>query len=171
IISHVKKLQAMFPYKIFLSPGMIINKSKCNICGKTYTFQKNCNHKIGEIYNGELCTRIIEDIECVEISLVENPVQKYSVAFIKDKTYNYGIIKYVISNLISPFHAWNYTLSKKLQPHSRFKNISHDEKCPCESGKIYKNCCLNKKGVLRPHYQIYYSVEPKNEFLEDLFFE
>lgn len=172
-MKHVERLQKFFPYGSFLSPTFIVNKFKCNICGKTYKLRKKCEHKVGEIYNGKMCTKswVAEDVEIPSISFVDNPVQKYRVCFIDGKDYNYSLLENISSNLESPFHGWNYEESKKLQPHSRFNTLSKDDNCPCESGKTYGECCLKKEGVLRPHFQISYSVKPKNGYFEEKYFE
>ena len=170
IKKYVERFQSVFPYNFFLSPGFIINKFKCNICGKTYKLRKKCEHKVGEIYDGKMCVKVAMDVELLHIALVENPVQKYSVFFNKgEDNYNYSLINEIISNLESPFHSWDYSVSKKLHSHTKFKHLSEQDNCPCGSGKKYKNCCLNKKGVLMPHYQISFSVKPKNK-LEEKFF-
>lgn len=167
IFEHVKKIQSVFPYNLFLSPGLIVDKFKCNICGKTYKLRKKCEHEVGEIYDGRLCVKLADGVNLLECSIVKSPVQKYSVFFNEgEDNYNYFLVYEIISNLQSPFHLWNYTISEKLQPHSNFKHLSENDYCPCGSGEKYKNCCLNKKGVLGLHYQISYSVKPKDKIEE-----
>lgn len=86
------------------------------------------------------------------------PVQRYSVPFLVDpKTkesvdhYDYSLVEYVIRGLRSPFDEWSLTKTTTRQPHRRFKHVGRNAKCPRESGRKYKSCCLREDGVLRPH--------------------
>ncbi|HBS87725.1 MAG TPA: hypothetical protein DEA97_14275 [Bacteroidales bacterium] len=64
----------LFPKQFFHSVGGIIKKNHCSICKQTF---KNCDHIKGKLYKGELCCRIITEIDLEEISLVENPANKH----------------------------------------------------------------------------------------------
>ncbi|MFK7050201.1 hypothetical protein FLACOL_00170 [Flavobacterium columnare] len=64
----------LFPHLFFQSVGGIIKKSHCSICKEK---SGKCNHIKGKLYNGELCTRIITEMELEEISLVKNPANKH----------------------------------------------------------------------------------------------
>ena len=74
-IDHLHNLEyVLFPPQGFFSPGMIIAKSKCSICGQDYG---ECDHIVGKAYMGEMCVRIIEEVkELKEISLVTDPANK-----------------------------------------------------------------------------------------------
>jgi hypothetical protein len=63
----------LFPQMTFSSVGGIIKKSECSICGADYDF---CDHIKGNFYMGELCCRIIIEMELEEVSIVENPANK-----------------------------------------------------------------------------------------------
>lgn len=64
----------LFPTLFFQSVGGIIKKSHCSICKQTTS---NCDHIKGKLYKGELCCRIITEMEIEEVSLVENPANKH----------------------------------------------------------------------------------------------
>lgn len=167
IYKHIQQYQSIFPYNVFMSPEFIITESKCSICDEIIDIRNPCGHKIGEIYNGEMCTRLIIDVKAIGMSIVTSPVQKYSVIFLNDpKTgqmvdqYDYSMVNWVIERLQSPFHNWDMEKTKIRHPHSRYDHLGPDDECPCESGEKYKDCCLNKSGVLRPHYKIIFSVDP-----------
>ena len=178
IDEYVAKWQSLFPYKYFFSPGYIKKNKKCSICGKKISFRNHCGHEPGEVYNGRMCSRIVEDAEVLEVSLVTNPTQKYSVILFSDHetgevkdNYDYRIIAYVINYLESPFHGWEYRETKKVHPHSNFKHISKDEDCPCGSKEKYEACCLKKSGVELPHYQFIFEHVPRNEFSEIIYYK
>lgn len=64
----------LFPNLYFQSVGGIIKESHCSICNQK---SGKCDHIKGKLYKGELCTRVITDIELEEVSLVENPANKH----------------------------------------------------------------------------------------------
>jgi hypothetical protein len=64
----------LFPLQIFFSPGFVIERAECSICGKEYG---ECEHIIGKAYMGKMCHRKITKIkEIEEISIVEEPANK-----------------------------------------------------------------------------------------------
>ncbi len=140
---NTKKFQSLFPYKMFISPSFIM-KIRCSVCKNLITPRNQCGHETGEIYDGEMCHGIAETIEPLEVSIVENPIQKYSVIFPEGKdSYDYGVIKYIIKKISSPWDTWDYEKSKKLVP--KYNKVGRNELCPCGSKIKYKKCCLRKK--------------------------
>jgi hypothetical protein len=63
----------LFPQMMFSSVGGIVKKSECSICGTDYD---DCDHIKGKFYMGEMCCRIISEMELEEVSMVENPANK-----------------------------------------------------------------------------------------------
>jgi hypothetical protein len=63
----------LFPQMMFSSVGGIVKKSECSICGTDYD---ECDHIKGNYYMGEMCCRIISEMELEEVSMVENPANK-----------------------------------------------------------------------------------------------
>ena len=167
ITKHVKQFQALFPYKLFLSPEFLETERVCTICDRPVSIRHPCGHKVGEIYNGEMCGRRITKVELLGFSFVKNPLQKYSVPFLVDNDteksrdhYNYALVRFVIDRLRNPFDAWDMRWTRVRHPHSRYEHVSPEEDCPCESGKPYRDCCLPESGVLRPHCEVFFSVPP-----------
>jgi len=167
--SQVSKFQSLFPYRMFLSPSLVIRKCRCSICGQEMSIRNPCGHRRGEIYDGELCTRIVEDADLLEVSLVPNPVQKYSVVFPKDSDgassdpYDYRLVEYVTRGLRVPFDAWDVEWTNIRHPHELYSHYAKGDKCPCGSGKTYESCCLQESGVLRPHARVIFSVAPPED--------
>jgi len=161
--------QSLYPYRLFVSPAFLKKKVVCSICKKNVLLRHPCGHEVGEIYDGEMCYRIVTEAEVIEISLVPDPVQKYSVCFFKDietadkkDGYEYRVLVYLIRCLVSPFDPWTFQWTKIRHPHSRYRHLDKDSPCPCESGKKYSDCCLPESGVLRPHCQFSFSRTPPN---------
>ncbi|MEM6254366.1 MAG: hypothetical protein AAF821_15725 [Cyanobacteria bacterium P01_D01_bin.156] len=167
IKQHSFRYQSLFPYKTFISPEFTVKSRTCSVCNKNSSIRHPCEHKNGEIYDGEMCYQIWSGIEYVLLALVNSPVQKFCVTFLTDSEteekidqYNYSILEYLMSCLQSPFHSWDVHWTKIRHPHSNYSHLDTDDDCPCESGESYRNCCLQKSGVLRPHCQFNLSVPP-----------
>ncbi|HVJ52429.1 MAG TPA: SEC-C domain-containing protein [Aliidongia sp.] len=143
--------QSLFPYKHFVSPGMRFKKWACSICGKQSTPIDPCGHIRNRVYDGQLCYRIIQEFEPLEVSIVTDPVQKYSVLQLD---YDYPVVQYVLDHLSGPFQPWRGEWTHKRHPHSKFADRSHDQPCPCRSGLRYRECCLPTDGVRLPHFQM-----------------
>lgn len=164
---HIPKFQALFPYKVFFSPEFV-GRTRCSICKEIIGPRKKCIHKRGEIYRGEICTGQLEQLEFLGLAMVENPVQKYSVAFIDGKDdFNYSLVQYYIECTESPFDAWGFTKTTKFFPHSHFTMISPEQKCPCDSKNTYQECCLQKDGVTMPHFQFHFTKVSQAAGLEN----
>lgn len=170
IKSHTERFQSIFPYAIFTSPGMLHLEERCSICSEVISPRNHCGHIVGEIYDGEMCGRTVTKARITEISMVTNPVQKYSVPFLRSSDtdeqvdhYNYSAVNYVIRGLRKPFHEWAVRRTHIRHPHSMYRNLGRNDPCPCESGEKYKHCCMRENGILRPHMEITFSVPPPKE--------
>lgn len=161
MLKQVPRFQDLFPYEVFFSPAYVIRGSKCSICGQPIRLRSDCGHRRGEIYNGEMCSRIITATEVLELSIVRNPVQKYSVAL--GVRYNYGPIHYVIQCLESPWHSWSCEKQEIETSEPRFAGVGRNERCPCGSKRKFKRCCLGKTRR-REHFQVQFSVPPPEGF-------
>ena len=129
IEQHVKKWQALYPYKLFLSTEETY-KEFCSVCCQEINPRKPCGHRDGEIYDGEMRMRIIKDIKFLAMALVENPARRFSVPFINDKNtgeqidqYDYKIVKYLTSILDGPFQSWNYEVTHIDRDFNYFKQL------------------------------------------------
>ena len=69
--------QLLFPKMLFQSVGGIVRKSHCSICKKDF---RDCDHEKGKLYMGELCCRVIEEMDLEEVSCVDNPASKHARA-------------------------------------------------------------------------------------------
>lgn len=166
IVTFTEQFQSLFPYKFFVSPGFIYRKKTCSVCNETISVRNPCEHVKGEIYNGEMCHHIIEEFEPLEISIVPNPVQKYSVLWLTNSDgnqtdhYDYSNVAYVAAGLRKPFDGWELHHTHVREKHELYKDIGRNDKCPCGSDKKYKRCCLKEEGVLRPHINLVFENPP-----------
>lgn len=172
IEKSVKNLQILYPYRLFGSSELIKKKKKCSVCNKEILLRNPCGHVVGEIYDGEMCHRIVTEAEVLGLSVVENPGNKYSVMFTIDpKTnekvdhYNYDSVDYLLKVIDSPYEKWNLEVMTKYHPHENYKDIGRNDKCPCNSRLKYKKCCLKEKGIKYPHYEFIVKNPIKDELL------
>lgn len=166
--------QSLYPYKVFSSPEILKKKVVCSICGATISLRQHCVHEKFGIYDGEPCYHIIEEAEILSISMVENPVQKYSVVFLagdepgkpKDH-YNYGNVRFVVDRVASPFHGWEAETTTKTLESSDIAHLVNDDPCPCVSGKVFGECCVGNAQIVVPHLQINLYVPPSQSLPEN----
>lgn len=156
----VKNLQVLYPYRLFGSSEILKKKKKCSVCDKEISIRNSCGHIVGQIYNGEMCHRIVTEAEILGISLVENPGNKYSVMFLKDEKtneqidqYNYDTIDYLFDQINTPYEIWNLEVSQRELKKEDYGNVGRNDPCTCNSGKKFKKCCMTKIGEKYPHYE------------------
>lgn len=138
----------------------------CSICGKKSTPISPCGHKPGIVYAGELCIRVIKSFEALEVSIVTNPVQKYSVLFPEGLTFDYSLVEFALSKLQGPFQEWDGNWTTKRHSHEQFLGVAPTDPCPCSSHLHYAECCLPTEGVLLPHFAM--TLEGNQPYSEDI---
>ena len=148
----IKEYEKLFPYEYFTSIEAIVKKERCSICGCTNTIRKRCEHKVGKLYMGEMCYRIIEDVEFLGIAIVKNPLEKYTVLFPQGMEYNYFMLENLMPKLETPYDRWYVDILKEKNP--IYKGIGRNDKCPCGSDKKYKKCCLGTEREYTNHHRI-----------------
>jgi hypothetical protein len=171
IEKSVKYLQVIFPYRLFISSELLKKKKKCSICNNDISIRNPCGHIVGEIYNGEMCHRIVTDVEFLGSSLVENPGNKFSVIFIIDEKtgeqtdqYSYDTVDYLFECLESPYEHWDLEVSQRVTKLEDFGSIGRNDLCSCGSGKKFKKCCFENIGKKYPHYE-FILLKPNNKTL------
>ena len=145
----ISEYQKLFPYQYFFSRENIIKREECSICGKVISLRNSCGHKPGKLYMGELCSRIVTDMELKGISIVTDPFDKYTYLQLPGKEYNYGMIEALMQELSSPYDDF-FIETVKIKK-SEYKKVQRDSLCPCGSGKKYKKCCLGTVRELMDH--------------------
>ena len=149
---HIEYWQSLFPYSVFFSPSFIVGYHTCSICDHKIRPRSRCEHKKGKLYNGEVCYHAVHDIlDVPEVSIVTNPVQKYSVALID---YDYTAVNYVAERLDDPLESWKAVKTKKSYPREKFASVKGDDLCPCQSKEKFSECCSSKDEITIPHFKI-----------------
>ena len=144
---YTRKLQKIFPYKAFTSVVLVNTKEECTICGKSMNPFNGCEHIRGKVYAGEMCYATVTEGDFCGLDFVEKPANKCSVAFEGlDIPENYSLLEYLIPKLENEYNSWDYKIETEYEPIVNSKT-GRNEKCPCKSGKKFKHCCINKKGI------------------------
>jgi hypothetical protein len=166
LLTQVERWQSLFPYKVFGSPEFVIEAARCSICQTVSSPWSGCEHVPNIVYCGEMCHRTIEGMSLKSVSIVLEPVQKFSVliAYGEDGSdpMDYSMVNWVAERIASPFDQWNVEWTTEIHPHHLFSAAPGDP-CPCGSGKYYRCCCLYTLGVRRPHAQFSFPTAPSQE--------
>lgn len=162
IEKNIIQLQKLFPYKHFFSRESTTKKWKCSICNNPITLRNSCGHEVGEIYNGEQCGQIAEDIEFHGLALVTDPFDKYTVIFPEGKEYNYFMLENLMKYWTNPYEKWE--LQTTWEVNEEYKNLSRNDYCKCDSGIKYKNCCLNTDQDRHEHHKLLFLEKDPNTF-------
>lgn len=156
VLQRILKLQQLYPYRLFTSTEIVVKECECSICGAKLTPRRHCNHQLRKVYNGEMCRHIVRKVNLLGISIVSNPEHKSSVLFAKSNDgnqtdqYDYSTVKALLTIWKDTFQHWDYSTRVSYLPKGKEK-IKPDSFCPCGSGKLYKDCCLNKPGIRHVH--------------------
>jgi hypothetical protein len=155
LVSRIAAWQELFPYGVFISPGMRVRRATCSICGAANTIDIHCGHRPGRVYAGRFCARRLEEVELREVSVVLKPVQKYSVLFADvDNPDRYTLVGSVVEMVGEPFAHWRAHWTFAYHPHRLFAHVPPSGPCPCGGGGLYETCCAPRPGVRRPHLDI-----------------
>lgn len=155
ILEHIHKLQQLFPYRSFSSTEIVVKEFECSICGAKQTPRNRCIHQVRRVYNGEMCYHIVSKAELLRVSFVTNPEHKYAVLFPSGAdgkqidNYDYSAVKGLMAIWNTPFQSWTYSV--KISYISKNGEYKPNSLCPCDSGKYYKDCCMNKQGIRHVH--------------------
>lgn len=156
---YVPRFLSILPYKWGLSPAYVKKKVTCGICGARVTLRSDCGHVAGQIYDGEMCVRRVEEAKLLHISLVESPAQRYSVIDLDPSHRGFEPARYLAQGLRSPWDGWFVEREERRAFHPLFQNIGRNDRCPCASGRKYKHCCLLSETVF-PHFEFYFERHP-----------
>lgn len=162
IEEKIKDLEKLFPYEHFLSREAVVKSWSCSICKKVITIRNRCEHKPGEIYNGELCLKVAGDIEFIGVSIVKNPFDKYTVLFPEGMEYDYGAIIELMKFWKHPYEKWKLISFREVK--KEYKEIGRNNLCPCGSQRKYKKCCLISGEDSYPHHRVLLESKNAEEF-------
>ncbi len=162
ILSHIERqcgeLEKLYPYRVFLSTGMVKEEAECSLCGKSIdSFE--CEHIAGELYRGRQAYGVVKKIRQLdEVSFVLNPADKRCTVQIVDTSEQFNGVAYLAQGIrdkvLEPL-SFNHVEFKKIRkPNDVIPVVDRNEPCPCGSGKKFKKCCINKSYIETTHVVI-----------------
>jgi hypothetical protein len=150
-------LEALYPYKIFASTGIVVDGYDCSICGNDIdSFE--CHHLQGDLYNGDIAYAIARNILDIDhISMVLNPKDKRCVVQFDSGAPQFKVIRqlsqYLCQRVISIADFRGVEIKTIKIPNKDYVEQGRNVSCHCGSGKKFKKCCMNKKYIDFTHYE------------------
>ena len=161
IQEKVNYIQKLFPYSLFFSREMVVLESHCSICEQKNSIRKSCHHIPGKLYMGKICQRIITKADLLGVSIVSNPKDKYAIAHINKKEYNYELLKYFLTNINDPYD--DFVVEESYVLKVEYQGIDDNSICPCGSKIAYKDCCKGTSSERIVHKNIILKHKPNGK--------
>lgn len=155
-------IEGLYPYTIFSSMGLIVDRYDCSICGNDIdSFE--CEHIQGNLYAGVLAYgRARNILEIDHFSLVEYPKDKRCVIQYDNSSQHFRVVAELSSkvarNQISILGLCGVTTKSLKVINQEFVATERNAPCYCGSNNKFKKCCINKKFVDFTHYE--FVVDP-----------
>lgn len=145
IVDLLTGYESLYPYNIFASTEMVITKSECSICGKPFQ-SLDCPHIKGHLYWGEIAIEKVTEIkEFQAVALVSHPLDKRCVMELSDDTRTkeekFRLLNEFLEQKIPAFQLFSIEIQKTRRQRTDIEIVKRNDKCPCGSGKKFKNCC------------------------------
>lgn len=149
------KLETLYPYKLFSSPGFIVGRFECSICGNDIDSDL-CQHMKGELYFGEVAYAVARDLKDIDhFAFVTNPTNKRLTIGCDDSHSQFNLFKDAVLHFnkrkLSPLGFSNVELYEFVRPDPEWVKLPRNSKCYCGSGNKYKKCCINNSEKKHVH--------------------
>lgn len=166
---HLRMIEKLYPYRVFSSIEMVIKFAKCSICGRSI-IDFDCEHIPGNLYWGEVAYSIVEDADLKAVALVRHPLDKRCVMEVQGdnraEEEKFKLLQYFVKNNQEPLRMFYINEIPRLYFNEQYLTYKRNDKCPCGSGKKFKNCCGESKYKEGIHYEIVFNNSPINLFIE-----
>lgn len=158
-------LEKTYPYKVFASMGCIAGRIECSICGNDID-SLECPHRRGYLYAGKMAYGIVKEIKTIDhVALTEHPEDKRCIMKVEGRNYSFPAVDWLAQNLsrrncvVSDFSHVEMSERRKRNP--EVIHQKRNEKCRCNSGKKFKDCCAEKEYITYPHAHFVFRGNPK----------
>ena len=101
ILHDVKRLQSLFPYTLFGSREDVVKAQRCSICNTIVSIRHPCGHIPGKLYMGEMCYRIVTDIDFLGVSLVRTPLDKCAIIKSPGYKYDFSLLDSAVIDIVN----------------------------------------------------------------------
>lgn len=149
------QLEGAYPYKLFSSPGFIVDRFECSICSNDIDSDL-CPHMKGELYFGDIAYAIARNMKDIDhFAFVTNPTNKRLVIGCDDSHSQFNIFRETVDHFnerkLSPLGFSNLNLYEFTAPDPRWTKNPRNSECYCGSGKKYKKCCIKNSTMKHIH--------------------
>jgi hypothetical protein len=156
--AQLTELERAYPYSVFASVGMMVDRFDCSICGFDID-SDDCGHMRGQLYRGVMAHAVARNILWTDhVALVTEPEDKRCVVKYEDQSDHFKLVR-LLAGLIasrkwrlSDFSHLEY--SKKLLPNPEHQHRGRNDLCFCESGKKFKKCCIGRTQIEQTHVDL-----------------
>ena len=157
IVKLLMNYEKLYPYNVFASSEMLINKSHCSICNKPM-FDSKCPHIKGNLYWGEVACEVVDDMKFQAVAMVKHPLDKRCVLELSDdkrtEEERFAILHDFIRKVSNRLSLFEIEEQKSIRRRYDIV-VGRNAPCPCGSGKKFKNCCLNERYYEHTHLVIH----------------
>ena len=167
--NQLVELEKLYPYNVFFSVGIVVDRFKCSICSKDID-SFDCPHTAGELYGGQMAHGIAQNITKLDhVAMVKHPEDRRCVAKYDDDGPQFKPIRFlsdlIKSRKVELRHFGKLEFSKKTIENPDFRRMGRNERCFCGSGKKFKKCCIDKALLETDHIDIVARPVNMNEVL------
>jgi hypothetical protein len=155
--TQLTELERAYPYAVFASVGMLVERFDCSICGLDID-SDDCCHLRGHLYRGVMAYGIARNIVGDHVSLVTEPEDKRCVVRYDDQSDHFklvGLLATLIASKkwrLSDFSHLEH--SNKILPNPNYQYLGRNDLCFCGSGKKFKKCCIAQAHVEQKHVDV-----------------
>ena len=155
---QLTELEGAYPYSIFASVAMLVDRFDCSICGLDIDSYE-CSHIRGSIYRGEMAYGIARNITGLDhLALVTDPDDKRCVIQYDDASEHFKLIRLLADLLKSqqwrPTDFSHLQYLQKQRPNPNYRQVGRNELCFCGSGRKFKKCCIGNALIEQEHVDL-----------------
>jgi hypothetical protein len=156
--TQLSELERAYPYSVFVSVGMLVERFECNICGLDIDSDE-CPHIRGSLYRGEMACGIARNIAHLDhVSLVTDPDDKRCVIQYDDASDHFKLVRLLAELVASkqwrPADFSHLRYSERRLPNPDYRPVGRNDLCSCGSGKKFKKCCIGNALIERKHVDL-----------------
>lgn len=149
---QARYLDAAFGFNVFFSPEFEVTEMRCEICGHDPRSDA-CPHLRGHLYKGHLATTRILQGRVTGLSIVGEPANRMAVVNVAGVEHPHDILKAIRTRVCCPFSRFKVLIPARAVFEYRGAGNRNDL-CPCNGGRKFKKCCLNKWYTDSRNYHI-----------------
>jgi len=156
--AQLTELERVYPYSVFASVGMLVERFDCSICGCDIDSEE-CSHVGGALYRGEMAYGIARNITAIDhLALVTNPEDKRCVIQYDDTSDHFKLVR-LLADLITsqqwrPADFSHLQFSQKRRLNPNYRQVGRNDLCFCGSGKKFKKCCIGTALIEQKHVDL-----------------